>query len=116
MLAALESRTRIPNEYWKLIYKWHNCYAGHGGLERTMRLLNTHRHHWPLQRVHVRQFIRCCPRCQKMSQLKPIIHANRYALSAQQPMQQLAIDFIEGLPASLGGEDSILVILISPRL
>lgn len=113
VLAALESRTRIPNEYWKLIYKWHNCYAGHGGLERTMRLLNTHRHHWPLQRVHVRQFIRCCPRCQKMSQLKPIIHANRYALSAQQPMQQLAIDFIEGLPASLGGEDSILVIIDS---
>jgi len=89
----------------------HNAMSGHGGVERTLQRLQAAGLTWENQRMHVRRFVQVCPRCQKMSQLKPVITASRYMLSSFQPMQQLAMDFIEALPTTQQGFNSILVII-----
>jgi len=103
----------VEPELWRHIQTCHNKVVGHGGVERTLRKLHEKQLIWEDQRKHVMKYVRCCPRCQKMQQLKPILVANRKMLSAFQPMQQLAMDFIEGLPETGKGMNTILVIIDS---
>jgi hypothetical protein len=49
-------------------------------------------------RLDVKTFIRECPCCQKMSQIKVPIQAYKYATSTYRPMECLNIDFIGPYP------------------
>jgi len=66
---------------------------------------------WRYQREHVRKFIRCCPACQMMSQLKTPIHTRGYTIASYEPMMRLAIDTIGPLPADEYGNKAIIVII-----
>ncbi len=102
---------KVSSNNWKAIKTCHNSIVGHGGVERTLLKLQGNGLEWRNQRQDVKKYIQSCPDCQKMQQFKPVIVASRKMLSAFQPMQQLAMDFIEGLPETEEGMDTILVII-----
>lgn len=114
LIAFVEAEdVNVEPDLWRQIQSCHNKIIGHGGVERTLRKLQEKQLIWEDQRKHVMKYVRCCPRCQKMQQLKPVLVANRKMLSAFQPMQQLAMDFIEGLPETEKRMNTILVIIDS---
>ena len=55
------------------------------------------------------EFVRICPCCQKMSQLKPHIHTYRYVTMKRGILENLAMDTIVGLPKSENGNEHLLV-------
>jgi transposase InsO family protein len=86
----------------------HNSVSGHHGFERTLRMLTTPSSadsnitliKTPIQflRQHIKQFIKMCPCCQKMSMIKTPIHAHPFTTSTYLPMQCLNIDFVGPYP------------------
>jgi len=95
MIAAIGfNAIRIPNDHYKTIASIHNSFNGHFGVEKTLQKLKTRGLSWPHMRAHVRLFVKECPCCQKMSQIKPVIQAKPFILSANAPMQRISIDSI----------------------
>ena len=94
----IESTIRIPNDQYRLITEVHNSQVGHRGLERTIQLLKANNHQWPLMRQHVKQFIKHCPCCQKMSYIKYPIHAHPFTLSTYEPFIRIHMDTIGEMP------------------
>ena len=68
----------VPQDKWDLIAKIHNAMEGHHGVERTLAKLEKQNQHWTSMLKHVKHFIKLCPCCQKMNQLKPVIHATPF--------------------------------------
>ena len=66
---------------------------------------------WDNMREHVRRFIRQCPCCQKMSQIKAPIEAHPFTVSTYNVMERLAVDFIERLTPDDEGNDHIFVMI-----
>lgn len=97
-VAALHVQQPITTEHYDLIAFCHNTIVGHGGVERTLRKLKQLKHNWEYMRTDVKEFIRKCPCCQKMSQIKPAIRALHYTTSTYGPMECLNIDFIGPFP------------------
>ena len=89
----------------------HNSRAGHHGVERTIELLYRQNETWRYMREDVKQFIRNCPLCQKMSYLKVPIVTQKFTTSTRFPMQRLNIDSIGPLPMDTAGNTHILVII-----
>ena len=56
-------------------------------------------------------FIQCCPFCQKISEIKPHIEAQRFVISTLSPMERIAIDSIGELEADELGNKHIIVII-----
>jgi len=102
---------RVPHTERAIILRVHNSLAGHHGVERTMKKLVEANYHWPYMREHVKWFIRHCPLCQKMSQLKSPIHAIPYTTAAYDPFKRINIDSIGPLTTSDGRVWHILVII-----
>lgn len=111
---------RVPQKYWKHISRVHHSNTGHRGVEATMDKLKElidkqeitlTEEGWPNMREHIKRFIRRCPCCQKMSQLKSSIKANPFTMSTYEVMERLAVDFIERLTPDEDGNDHILVII-----
>ena len=88
----------IPNDKYRLITEVHNSQVGHRGLERTLQLLKQNHTEWPLMRQQVKQFIKNCPCCQKMSYIKYPIHAHPFTLSTYEPFVRIHIDTIGEMP------------------
>ena len=98
---------------------------GHWGLDRTMAKVRTVQRMdkgWsdkiPVDsnsevelRADAAEFIRVCPCCQKMSQLKPYIHTYRYVTMKYGILENLAMDTIVGLPKTDNGNEHLLVIV-----
>ena len=115
--------TLIPNLEYKLISSVHNTFVGHLGILRTMRKVREKQLHdktcsislatYPevLLRKHVTTFIKQCPCCQKMSQLKPYIHTYKYVTMKYGVLENLAMDTIVGLPRTAQGYEHLLVIV-----
>lgn len=101
----------VPRKYWELIRKAHNSIMGHAGVERTIQRLRDKSLVWEHQRIHVKNFIKTCPCCQKMSVLKAPIHAHPFTVSSYGPMILLAIDYIESLTPDEYGNTMIVVII-----
>ena len=97
-VAALYEQQPMTAEHYDVIAVCHNTMVGHGGVERTLRKLTQLNQKWEYMRSDVREFIRKCPCCQKMSQVKPAIHALNYTTSTYSPMECLNIDFIGPFP------------------
>jgi Integrase zinc binding domain len=65
----------LNNDNYKIIESVHNAMVGHGGVERTLRKLQDLKLTWKNMRLDVKTYIRECPCCQKMSQIKmEILH------------------------------------------
>ena len=88
----------------------HNDIYGHGGVERTISLLNR-KTVWPNMRQDVRKYIRQCPCCQIMSKIKLKIQLQPYNVSQLFPMDRINIDTIGPLPPDQDGYTHIIVII-----
>jgi transposase InsO family protein len=92
--SIIEKFTKLTTHQYKTIGKVHNSVVGHFGLERTLKRLKDLKQVWKFQRNHVRFFIDNCPCCQKMSVIKPSIHAHPFTTSTYAPMECINIDFV----------------------
>ena len=102
----------IPTEHWDTIAKVHNStVAGHGGVERTLSKLDELDMHWKSRATHVRRFIKLCPCCQKMNQIKPVIHSYPFTTSSYGLWDTISIDYIESLRPDDFGNNMIVVII-----
>ena len=100
IVCATIIKFQISNEEYKLISSVHNSTNGHHGVERTVTkiLSQSSGFNWKYLRQKVKRFIRECPCCQKMSQLKIPIIAHPFSASTYSPMECLNIDFIGPFP------------------
>ena len=127
-LVPLEDKTvlclldefKIPQDKYKIISGYHNSRVGHFGVEKTLQKIQntvdtttgeTKSQTWPYIREHVKRFIRTCPCCQKMSQLKTPIRTRNYTVAAYEPMERLYIDSIGPLKSDENGNKHILVVI-----
>ena len=102
----------IPSKQWDLIARYHNSKErGHGGLSRTLLLLDEDGHQWKHRTKHVRRFIRMCPCCQKMTQMKSVIHSYPFTLSTYGLWHTVSVDFIERLVPDKYGNNMLIVIV-----
>ena len=101
----------IPTDKWDLITTAHNAVVGHGGVDRTLVKLDTLNLHWDDRTTHVRRFIKMCSCCQKMDQLKKVIHAYPYTISTYGLWHTVSIDYIESLVPDVYGMTMIVVII-----
>jgi hypothetical protein len=69
-LALLVQPRTLSSETYKTIANVHNSKVGHLGVERTMYKLQRLKHIWPQMKADIVTFIKRCPLCQKMSNLK----------------------------------------------
>ena len=108
----LDQKGRVDKAHLEIIGKYHNSGVGHSGVERTIKLMMDNGvQEWPHMRKHVEYFIKYyCPCCQKMSQLRPLIHTNPFSTSAFRVMEVINIDLIGPLPPDRYGNEYILVI------
>ena len=105
------SEVTVEKEKWDTIATVHNATTGHFGVQRTMQRLIRLGHQWAQMREHIRKFIHFCPACQKMSHLRPLIHARAFTISAYRPMERIAIDYIHKLNKDQNGKEHILVVI-----
>jgi hypothetical protein len=96
--SAIDGSYILSSEAYSHIDKVHNGINGHGGVERTISKLSDLKLSWKNMRLDVKTFIRECPCCQKMSQIKVPINAYKYITSTYRPMECLNIDFIGPFP------------------
>ena len=119
----------IPEEHWDTIAKVHNsglkglvpnaegtgthpgCPGGHGGVARTLLQLDEAGLQWKHRTKHVRRFIRMCPCCQKMDQMKKVIHSYPFTLSTYGLWNTISVDYIESLKPDEFGNNMIIVII-----
>lgn len=105
------AETKVPSAQYKIIGKVHNSTSGHHGVERTYNKLQAQGHTWPYMRAHVQRFIKMCPLCQKMSQIKPVIHTHPFTTASYDPMEVLNIDTIGPMTEDNDGNKFIIVII-----
>lgn len=91
ILAALHENRVFSSEHYKSLSACHNSMVGHGGLERTLRKLKQLNLHWPALRADVREFIRKCPCCQIISQIKPPVVALKCTTSTYRLMECIKV-------------------------
>jgi len=100
-----------PQEYKDIMSQCHNSQVGHFGVEKTVNLILDKGFRWPYLRQHVKSFIKKCPCCQMMSQIKPAIHTRPFTTSTYNPMESLNMDTMGPLPPDEDGNTAILVII-----
>jgi Integrase zinc binding domain len=88
ILSAINGTYILNDDAYQLIEKCHNKINGHGGVKRTMHKFKLLKVKWPNMRLDVKTFIRECPCCQKMSQIKVPIQAYKYVTSTYRPMER----------------------------
>ena len=108
----LNAQGKLDESYCQVIQHFHNSAVGHSGVDRTMKKMEQHGvKPWKYMRKHVKYYINhVCPCCQKMSQLKPVIHANPFSTSAYRVMEVLNVDLIGPFPPDRYGNVYVLVI------
>ena len=94
-----------------ILKRYHNNpSAGHPGREKTFELISRD-YHWPLMRKYIARYVRNCHICQRS---KPSNHTKFGILRplpiAQQPWQEVSMDFVTGLPVS-DGFDAVMVVV-----
>jgi transposase InsO family protein len=103
-------------EKYKEFQKVHNALPGHNGVERTLIKLKQHldakgQQMWKGIRADVKRFVAQCPCCQKMSQIKPVIHAKPFTTASLAPWDTINIDAMGPFPTSKEGYQHIIVVI-----
>ncbi len=109
-----EVYSSIDKKEMKLLAQYHNDITGHHGVARTIDKLKSHfNKQKPMPRLHekVRAFIKHCPCCQKMNQLRIPIQTLGFTAATYTPMERINIDTIGPLPADSHGNIYIIVII-----
>ena len=91
---VIQTNSWLPKPIYETIKKVHGGPLGHGGVRRTLNLLQRSNEHWQNMRKDVTAFIRNCPCCQKMKRLKTLISTMPFTLATYQPMQRVYVDAI----------------------
>ena len=106
---------KIPQKFHEIIGKCHNSSVGHFGVDLTIKKIHQNFKgeggRWRLQREHVKAFIKKCPCCQKMSQLRTPILTQRFTTSTYTPMERIYIDSIGPLIEDSNHNKHIIVII-----
>jgi len=110
-ILPMDERQSIPQQYYKKISKVHNSQVGHAGFDKTMQRLNNLKETWPDRAMHVKQFLRQCPCCQKMTFLKTPIATSPFTLASYGIMDRINVDTIGPLPANEFGQKYIIAIV-----
>lgn len=102
----------IPTDIYRIIGRFHSSKVGHFGVKKTIEMIKS----WSKHKInklndYVREFIRRCPVCQKMSQMKPVIEASHFTMASYEPMIKLSVDTVGPLPETEDGYNHILVII-----
>jgi endogenous inhibitor of DNA gyrase (YacG/DUF329 family) len=97
-LSAIMRDYQIPLDKRTLINQVHNTLSGHHGVQRTMKKLAKSFPTWPYMLQHVTKFVKECPLCQKISQMKPQIHTHPFTTSSYTPMECINVDFVGPYP------------------
>jgi ribosomal protein L21E len=91
--------------------RFHCSAVGHHGVERTVKKMQASGIAWKYLRELVREYIRQCPACQKMSYLKVPIVARRFTTTAPGPMEILNMDYLGPFPVDEYGNTQVLTIV-----
>ena len=110
-LALGEFKIALSPQRKRQIQNCHNNTCGHNGVDATVDRLKRQGLSWKYMRSEVRQFIKLCPNCQKMNQLRIPIHTSPFVLSAHAPMQRISMDTIG--PLMLDGENNRYILVIT---
>jgi hypothetical protein len=97
-LAALRAVPSPSDDQLEALQMCHNAIIGHGGVDRTITKLISLAHNWQDMRQHVRTFIRQCPCCQKMDNVRIPIHVHDNVTSSYTPFEVLNIDYVGPFP------------------
>ena len=97
-VSAMLTDLVIPNDKHQLIKTVHNSLVGHHGVDRTIKKLLQAHPSWPYLRQHVKLFVKQCPLCQKLSQMKLQIHSHPFTTSRLTPMETINIDYVGPYP------------------
>ena len=104
-------RVIIPQDKYKLLGKIHNSIVGHVGVEKAISKLNALKQEWPDRLLHVKQFIKQCPCCQKMNPFKTPIITHPFTLASYGIMDRINVDTIGPLPPDVDGNEYILAVI-----
>jgi transposase InsO family protein len=111
LLAHEITTPRIPDVQYQNISKVHNSLVGHFGVEKTLTRLIEGEQSWRGMRRHVRQFIRQCPTCQKLSDKKLALKLHPFTRASYDPMEILNVDTIGPVAVDDFNNCHILVII-----
>ena len=102
----------LSDEVFRKIKHYHNELVGHGGVDRTLKLLHRDKIHWKQMHSDVRKFVQQCPCCQKNRMTPFTGKLSKYTLSVTTgPMRRLSIDSVGPFPADEAGNTQILVVI-----
>ena len=108
---VMEAQTNIPHNIYRMIGKCHNTRVGHHGVQRTLEKLHSMNFKVKHLPHFVKLFVKRCPACQKMSEIKPIIETIPFTTASTSPMTKINMDTIGPLPKTEEGYEHILVII-----
>ena len=102
---------KVSEKHWTTIASVHNFEQGHGGVERILRMLDNENIFWDGRTKDVRNFIKLCPCCQKMDQIKRVVHSYPFTTSTYGLWHTVSIDYIEQIKPDEAGNNMIIVIV-----
>jgi hypothetical protein len=112
----------LPMEIRELIQCCHNTQVGHGGVDRTLALLEQLRQKdpskealfagWKFKRADVRRFVRTCPICQKIKQHQLLKYTPHFTTSTYGIFDNISIDTVY-MPESSRGNKYLIVVIDS---
>jgi putative transposase len=108
---AHEEQFRPLPEQIQFLHKCHNDFVGHGGVVRTLTLLRNMGQSWPNMRRHVDLFVKNCGLCQKMREIRPVVHARQFTTVPYDPFARVNIDTMGPLPEDENGNQFIFVMV-----
>ncbi len=112
LLLGLGGGEEITEEQMKSrLSACHNPVVGHRGVDATIEYYKQNYGPYPRLREYVTAFIRACPYCQKISDMKEVIYTAPFVLSGHAPMRKVSIDTIGPLNKDPDGYEYILVII-----
>jgi len=114
--------TPLAKEIEDLIASCHNTNVGHGGVDRTLNLLDELRKkdsskesifaNWSYKRADVRRFVKACPICQKIKQHQLLKYTPHFTTSTYGIFDNISIDTIY-MPESARGNKYLIVMIDS---
>ena len=121
-LAEHEQAASLPTNIQEILQSVHNAEVGHGGVERTLDLiqqLRTKNQHlteildnWHTKRADTKRFVKQCPVCQKIKSHQLRKYTPHYVLSTYGIFDNLSIDTVY-MPENTRGQKYLIVIIDS---
>ena len=121
-LAEHEQASSLPTSTKEILQAVHNAEVGHGGVERTLDLINQLREknprltdildNWHTKRADTKRFVKECPVCQKIKSHQLRKYTPHYVLSTYGIFDNLSIDTVY-MPENSRGLKYLIVIIDS---